>query len=403
MFGECSTFPAYRNGMARSTVGANIAKIRKRNNLTQHQLAAAANVSRSMLAQVETGKERGSTVWVGSVARALGVDPSELYGKDREPAELAEVVPVLRRALATTDFVDDVTPVELPELARQVAQVSAWRRDAQYSRITETLPDLVDALLVSGQHGTQPAYALLVDAYRAANTVAHKLGYSDLSTTATDRMVWAAEQSGDPLLLGTVHYVQAATFSRVGATPKALRLIGRSLGEIEPLVDEDATAAAVASMLHMRAGTIAAATGDADTSRAHLDEAEHLARHIGDRVVYNTPVGPANVSLYRVCAEADLGEPGRAIEYVQATRMPDGFPAERRAYFWVDAARAYLAAGQLEAATGALVESRAASAEHFRASRVVDDTIDTLAALQRRPSDMLRSLARSAGMGSLTP
>lgn len=389
--------------MARTNVGKNIARIRKQRGLTQHQLAAAANVSRSMLAQVETGKERGSTVWVGSVARALGVDPSELYGKDREPAELATVVPILRRTLAATDFVDDVEPVALPELARQVAQVSQWRRDAKYTRITETLPDLVDALLVSGQHSGRPAYSLLVDAYRAANTVAHKLGYSDLSMTATDRMVWAAERSGDPLLLGTVHYVQAATFSRVGATPKALRLIGRSLGDIEPLVDEDATAAAVASMLHMRAGTIAAATGDADTSRTHLDEAEHLAGHIGDRVIYNTPIGPANVSAYRVCAEADLGEPGKAIEYVRAMRIPNGFPAERRAYFWVDAARAYLGAGQLEAATGALVESRAASAEHFRASRTVDDTIDTLAALQRRPSDTLRSLARSAGMTALSP
>src|SRR5690606_8095756 len=126
-------------------------------------------------------------------------------------------------------------------------------------------------------------------------------GFPDLAMTATERMVWAANRSGDPLLLGTSHYVQAATLSRVGATSKALRLLNRSMGELEPLVDEDATAAAVYSILHMRAGTIAAATGDADTARAHLLEAEQLAPQIGDRVVYNPAVGPTNVRLYQVC------------------------------------------------------------------------------------------------------
>lgn len=386
---------------AQNHVGANIAKYRRMRGLTQTQLAAAAHVSRSMLAQVETGQSQASTVWIGSVANALKIDSSRLYGNGSEPEQLLDVLPVLRRSLAATDLMDDIEPAPLDQLHKMVAEVSAWRRDAKYSKITAVLPDLVDQLLVSGQVSGRPAYTLLVDAYRAANTVAHKLGYSDLSMTATERMVWAAQQSGDPLLLSTVHYVQAATLSRIGADRKALRLLARSMADIEPLADEDATAAAVYSILHMRAGTIAAAAGEGDTARAHLAEAEQLAKHIGDRVVYNTPVGPTNVKLYQVCAEADLGEPGRAIEVAKTTRMPKGFPVERQSYFWVDTARAYLAAGKLDAALAALQESRLASAEHFRSSRAVRSTIETLATQQRRPSETLRSLAHAAGLDAL--
>ncbi len=351
-----------------------------------------------MLAQVETGQANASTVWIGSIASALQVDASRLYTGD-EPVEILDTLPVLRRALAAIDLMDpDLEPEPLESLHGLVAQVGRWRRDTQYRKIVGVLPDLVDRLLISGHEAGEPAYALLTDAYRAANTVAHKLGYSDLSLTATERMEWAATRSGDPLLLATTHYVKAATLARVGATQQALRLLTRAMADMEPLVEEDETAAAVYSILHMRAGTIAAAAGDADTSRAHLAEAELLARGFGDRVVYGSPVGPANVRLYQLCAEVDLGEPGRAIEIAKGTQLPKGMAVERKAYFWLDAARAYLQAGKLDEAMDALHESRVASPEHFSSSPAAKSIIGTVAQRQRRASDRLQHLAHQAGM-----
>ncbi|MBF6456497.1 helix-turn-helix domain-containing protein [Nocardia cyriacigeorgica] len=366
--------------------------------MTQHQLAAAANVSRSMLAQVEKGHSSASTVWVGAVANALRVDASRLYGDD-EPEQLLDVLPILRRTLAATDLMDpDLEPEPIEQLRALSAKVSQWRRDTQYRKIVQVLPDLVDRLLISGNEAGEPAYALLTDAYRAANTVAHKLGYSDLSLTATERMEWAATRSGDPLLLATTHYVKAATLARVGASQHALRLLTRSMADIEPIVDDDAAAAAVYSILHMRAGTIAAAAGDADTSRSHLAEAERLARGFGDRIIYDTPVGPTNVKLYQVCAEVDLGEPGRAIDVARGTRLQKSTPIERQAYFWLDTARAHLLNGDPDAAITALYESRLASPEHFRSSPTVKNIVKTAATQQRRASDSLRSLANYAGL-----
>lgn len=380
------------------SVGANIARIRKQRGLTQSQLAIRAKVGRSMLATVEKGHTSASTVWIGAVANALGVDAAILYGSE-EPEQLLDVLPILRRALAATDLMDpDLEPEPIEELRALSAKVAQWRKDTAYRKVVGVLPDLVDRLLVSGHVDGEPAYALLTDAYRAANTVAHKLGYSDLSLTATERMEWAATRSGDPLLLATTHYVKAATLSRVGATKQALRLLSRAMGDIEPLVDEDATAAAVYSILHMRAGTIAAATGDASTSRAHLAEAEQLARHFGDRIVYDTPVGPTNVKLYQVCAETDLGEAGRALEAARATQFPTRFPKERRAYFWLDTARAHLLAGDVDEAISALHESRMASPEHFRSSKAAKSVLKTAATQQRRASGSLRSLANYAGL-----
>lgn len=380
------------------SVGANIARIRKQQGMTQPVLARKANVGRSQLSTVENGAP-ASTVWIGSIATALGVDASVLYGQD-QPQQVSEMLPVLRRALAATDLIDpDLEPQPIADLAAQTAKVAKWRKDSQYGKVAGVLPDLVDSLLVSGHEDGEPAYALLTEAYRAANTVAHKLGFTDLSMTATERMEWAATRAGDPLLLATVYYVKAATLSRLGATKHALRLLNRAMSEIEYMVDEDGTAAAVYSILHMRAATIAAATGDADTSRAHLREAEVLARHFGgDRIVYDTPVGPTNIALYRVCAEVDLGEPGKALAAAKATRFPARFPKERRGYFWLDTARAHLLAGQVDDAIDALHESRIAAPEHFRSSSQAANVIKSAASQERRASGSLRALANFAGI-----
>ncbi|MFB8031321.1 helix-turn-helix domain-containing protein [Streptomyces sp. NPDC055990] len=380
------------------SVGKRINKYRKMRGMTQAQLATAADVGRSMLATVESGSVIPSSAWVGSVARALRVDASRLYADD-DIEQTLDIVPILRRTLAATDLMDDgIEPLPLGELRAEVARVGDWRRGTKYRKIAEVLPDLVDQLLVSGQEVGEPAYALLTDAYRAANTLSHKMGYSDLSLTATERMQWAATKSGDPLLLATVHYVKAATLSRIGAGKQALRLLTRAMSDIEDLIGKDRTAAAVYSTLHMRAGTISATLGDTDASRSHLDEASQLAASFGEGVVYDTVVGPTNVRLYKICAEVDLGNPEKAVEISQGTRIPRGMATERQTYFWLDSARAHLLNGDPDSAIDALAESRSVSTEHFRSSPTVKAAIHAVAEQQRRASDALRSLANSAGI-----
>lgn len=99
-----------------------------------------------------------------------------------------------------------------------------------------------------------------------------------------------------------------------------------------------------------------------------------------------------------MCAEVDLGEPGKALAIAKATRFPSRFPKERHGYFWLDTARAHLLAGEVDEAVAALYESRIAAPEHFRKSSATKSVIKSAAAKQRRASHDLRSLANYAGI-----
>ncbi|WP_029899500.1 helix-turn-helix domain-containing protein [Nocardia brasiliensis] len=381
-----------------AAIGKNITRWRRRRTLTQVQLASLAGISRSRLSDVENGKEAPSAMWVGIVASALNVDASVLKrGEDTELDQADVIVPTVRRVVASVDLLPDIDPEPLERLVPLVEQVGRWRHAAAYTKITEVLPELVDQLLVAGLRDGAPAYELLVTLFRAGNTLSHKTGHYDLSTLATERMVWAATQSGDPLLIATTQYVKSAALARVGETQRAMQLADRTISEIESLAD-DQSGAAVLCALHMRRAGLAALFTDTATAETHFAEARALAERVGDRQSYGTVVGPTNLKLWEMSAQLDLGEIGKAMEIAEEVRLPEGFPKERRAHFWLDWGRAYLSAGKPDAAIEALANAKEASREYFRKSRAVDLTLDTIQTHPARiAADKLRPLLAAAG------
>lgn len=380
-------------------LGHRIARIRHQLGWSQAKLAAEANTSRSMVAKVETSQASPSAQWIGAVAAALGTDASRLTAtRDGDPETVHRLVPTIRRALAAVDLVpDDIHPRPLPELRAEIAQIGEWRRATKYAKIGIALPDLVDELLVASSEEGEPAYALLTGAYRAANTLGHKLGYADLSLTAVERMEWAADRAGDPLLVAMTHYLRAAALARIGASKQAMVLLGRTIDTVQPLATIDPIAEAVYSALHMKAGVIAATLADRDSSNSHLDEAAAFASK--DRVVHETVVGPTNVALHRLAAAVDLGDLGRAAAITEGVQLPEGYAKERSTYYWVDTARAYLGMGETEKAVEALFEAKELAPEHFQTSSTVKATIRTAAAQERRTGGGgLRALANFAGV-----
>ncbi|MEU4340144.1 helix-turn-helix transcriptional regulator [Nocardia sp. NPDC023852] len=378
-------------------VGANIARIRNIRGMTQHQLAALANVGRDYLAHVERGKKAPTAVWVGVVAAALGVDACILYGAESEAEQIDRIAPTVRRVLAAVEFPPDIDAEPLEVLRPQVEQVGKWRHAAAYAKIVDVLPDLVDQLLVAGLRDGAPAYALLTSVLRAANTLGHKTGHYDLSLLATNYMVSAASQADDPLLLATTQYVKSAALARVGATEQAVRLTDRTISEVEPLADDE-TAAAVLCALHMRRAGLASTAFDADTTDTHFAEAHILGERVGDRQVLGTVVGPTNVRLFELSSAVDLGRVPKALELADETELPTGYPRERQAHFWLDKARAHLSAGDPDRAIEALANAKEAAPEYFQKSRAVKTAIRTTASQQRRASGSLRALAHYAGI-----
>ena len=63
-------------------IGERIAKLRKRANLTQKQLAGMVGVSGGMIAQIERGTKTLSLQLGKMIARALKVDILQIIGRD---------------------------------------------------------------------------------------------------------------------------------------------------------------------------------------------------------------------------------------------------------------------------------------------------------------------------------
>jgi transcriptional regulator with XRE-family HTH domain len=396
--------------------GRRIAKQRKVMGLSQRELAARAGVSYSLLTKVESGHASGSSSCIGAIARALGVDVAYVLGApyldtEEGKAALHHCIPPIRRALASynlLDLDDDARPRPLAELAADIEQLGLWRRDTAYDKVGAALPGLIAelqrAVLEASDAGEQHrAAGMLAMTYRGANTLAHKLGYVDLSLTAMERMERAAEDSGDPLLVATADYLRAAALARIGDGKAALRLLHQQINNLDPWVtregEEDLAMVAVLGALQMRAGVIAASMADADRAVEHLDEAARLAEWSGpDRVFYETTFGPVNVQLHRLAAEVDLAHPGHAIQAAADVHLPDGMARERKAYYWIDRARAHLLAGDLDGVEQALYEARAVSLLHFKDNRAVQQVIYAAGAQQRRASGGLRALAHAAGI-----
>ena len=62
-----------------SRVSKNIQRIRREKNLSQEEVAHRADIHQTYLSGVETGKRNPSILVVERIAKALGVDVSEIF------------------------------------------------------------------------------------------------------------------------------------------------------------------------------------------------------------------------------------------------------------------------------------------------------------------------------------
>ena len=209
-------------------IGQRIAHYRKVRRLTQTQLAQRAHVSHSLLSKVEAGLRPATPVLVASLAPVLGVSVSELNGQpyfrdDPRPEPVHASIPALHGALARYDIPLEPAqpPRSLAELHPAVEQVNRLRQTGSYSRLGLMLPGLLDEVTYAAHLATgdrrPEVFRLLAAIYFAAHSVAYKLGYDQLATIAEDRIVWAARQSDDRLLIAVANWTRCTSFLSTGA------------------------------------------------------------------------------------------------------------------------------------------------------------------------------------------
>jgi transcriptional regulator with XRE-family HTH domain len=126
-------------------------------------------------------------------------------------------IPRLRRALDCLALPEDGPTRSLNELAADVAGMIEHRLQARYAEMAWRLPALISELArahTGAGRGSRDAAALLTLAFRAADGVAYKFGYLDLSARNIDLMRACAATVENPLLMAAVAYVHTETFLR---------------------------------------------------------------------------------------------------------------------------------------------------------------------------------------------
>jgi hypothetical protein len=258
-------------------------------------------------------------------------------------------------------------PVRQTELlCRTVANLAAERLNSNYLRLVYELPSLLAELHRAKQLRTgaerNEIYRLLVQGYRAADAIADKYGYTDLSARIIGMMTDAAAHADDALLTAMTVYVRGELFFANGRYGTGRMLLERAAAGVNPA--DSVQAAAVYGSLHMRAAILAGRQFRSDVARAHLAEAEYAAKRVPESVYLGTAFGRSSVRIHRVSLAVELGDPGAALAAARNWAPDRQVPAERRSHFHIDVARANMHANNRDGAAAAIQAARSIAPQH---------------------------------------
>ena len=120
---------------AEEAVGRRIARARKLHGLTQLGLAGRAHLSKSLIAQVESGHKPATPSLIAAVASALNIDATDLTGQpyrgaDARSDRIHAAIPLIRQALVYWDIppILDVPPRPLADLSAETDRSAAPSR-----------------------------------------------------------------------------------------------------------------------------------------------------------------------------------------------------------------------------------------------------------------------------------
>jgi transcriptional regulator with XRE-family HTH domain len=394
-----------------SEVGARIAALRKRRQLTQHGLATRANVSYSLLTKVESGSRPATEAFVAACARALGVEIWALNQTSTAEATRDEHMnDLLARVQTRLDLYDidpdeTITPRPLAVLRDAVRKINRVAQAAQYEPMANILPSLHAELHTAASTwkgaAQADAWGLLAEAYRCAHTVGIAVGYPDLSLTALSRMDWAAQRSRDraPGLRAAREYLRVTAYLRKRDYDTCWSLNAAGRAHLEGTDGHTPGVLIAAGQLNLGAAVLAAQTGDASTVREYLDEADQYAHLTGDDLeTFWFGFGPTNVQVHRVMTLIELGDYSHAIHFGEAIDFPAGWLPTRIGHHHFDMARAYQRMNQPDEALRHLQLARQAAPGQARRHPSVRAVITDLLHSERHPSEALTRYAAWIGL-----
>ncbi|GAA4192540.1 hypothetical protein GCM10022252_34090 [Streptosporangium oxazolinicum] len=380
--------------------GVRIARARKRRGWTQNGLAAKANVSRSLIAQVESGHKPATPSLVAIVARTCGVDAAEINGQpyrgsDKRTDAVHAAIPVIRRALAYADIAPEleIPPRPLEVLAVEMTALQKLQGSAAHVAVGSRLPAAIEELTIHTlESGLPGAWRLLHHSYALVVSLARRLGYNDLAHVAIERGAAAALRANDPHLQHLVSLSRTTLLLTLGSGDIALTLANRVVNNVD---QSTPTGLEVYGSLHLRAAVSAARMGRASEAWDHHGHAADTVARIAprDRLdPHGLQLNPANVAIHGCALATELGDYDTAIRLDADFKLPTSLYGERRAHHEIDMARAHLWLNENDKSLNRVLKAERIAPQMTRFHPMARETVRQLGPRYRIVPEKLRAL-----------
>jgi transcriptional regulator with XRE-family HTH domain len=382
--------------------GQRLARLRARHRWTQARLATESGYSLPAVKAFEQGRrslDRPAVIL--QFAQALDCHPTEITGApyvpvqaDRDGQTAVASVAAVRRALLrhgrpARPTEAGAAAVDLPQLRVRVNEANRYRQAAALTKSGSLLPALlrdlqVAAELTDGDRRRQ-VYGLLASGYECAMQYLYKLGYSSDATLATERVVWASRETGDPLRRLAASWYDAGEFLTIGEHDEAGAIIDEALTELGAIPSPGPEAVSLRGAFHLKASLNLARATDTDGAVRHLGHAQQAADQLGeDRNDWQMQFGPTNTALWSVSLPVELGQGKAAVARAEKVTLPADYSRERHSHFHIDRGRAYFYNGQREEAVAAFLDAERLAPQATRAHAAVRETVGTMIRTQKR-------------------
>jgi transcriptional regulator with XRE-family HTH domain len=257
---------------------------------------------------------------------------------------------------------------------------------------------LADAQLAARECRTSDrarALTVLALAYQAAAAVLTKAGGSDIAWIAAERGLNAAESATNPSVRGSLIRSVAFALLSTGRCDAAMRVVEAGADYMRGEISRNDTALSVYGTLLLVGSLAAARFGDGSETADYLRESGAAAQRLGrDANHLWTAFGPTNIAIHRVNTAVELGDIQTVLD---ADPLLDisAVPAERRARYFLDIARAQSLAGNQADALGTMLTAERIAPEQVRQHYLGRQVVMTLIRSTRaKPSVELEKLAR---------
>ncbi|GLX18799.1 hypothetical protein Slala02_50990 [Streptomyces lavendulae subsp. lavendulae] len=349
------------------SLGDVLRRARNAKRLSQGEVGRGIGYSGSWLSRVETGKIQPDRPALAALCGVLGLTAADvgLEGDDVHRRNvltlglgvgIAAVLPGAAAAAAVDpkELVErslfrlpEARPTSRASLAAALAEARTVFQEAQYSRLSRTLPSLISGSLASQAHDIAArAYVLLAQ-------LAIKNYQGPFAGIAAERARAQAELTGNAVVMGEAAHSMGITLRRGGEYQAAIDHLRQAADRLGSRSDE----LAMRGTLMLTASYSAAQAGWRGQALELIGQAEETAERresAAQRLFIPGVFGQEQTKVFRISVHHALGEDDQALnhaEKIDPRRLPN---AERRGRMCMDVARVWQGLGEPEKAFHAL-------------------------------------------------